>query len=256
MSSTFETGHGKNLTAFQKIIVHIQGLGAPYNPSNATITLSALQTAHTLAQQAVDGVFLAKNNQNNATNTREMAFEDLGKFGTRIVNALDASGSAPQTVADARALLRKLQGGGRRKPKTPPAAETPVITDADTPADANSLPATTRTISVSRHSYDSQVEHFSRIIMVLSTEPLYAPNEPELTLAALQTRLSTLTGLNLAVEQSNSAHQSAIALRESLLYDSATSLVALAGNVKKYVRSVYGSNSPEYKNIAAIQVRR
>ena len=44
MASTSETGHAKNVSNFDELISYALGYGSTYNPSKASIKLTALQT--------------------------------------------------------------------------------------------------------------------------------------------------------------------------------------------------------------------
>jgi hypothetical protein len=46
----------------------------------------------------------------NETNAREIAFVNLKKLNTRIVNALEATDAVKQTVDDAKTINHKIQG--------------------------------------------------------------------------------------------------------------------------------------------------
>jgi len=41
--------------------------------------------------------------------------------------------------------------------------------------------------------------------------------------------------------------------RNTILYDESTGLYEISQNVKKYVKSVYGASSPEFKNVSKIR---
>lgn len=249
MASRSEVGHAKNVAGFSQIVVKCEEFGSAYNPSNSNIKLPAIQQALAQAQLAIQAVNAAKTNLNNATNAREVVFTKLDSFSTRIVNALDASGALPQTVADAKTILRKIRGGSKRKKEK---SEETVTSE---PTEGQQLEPTPRTISTSQRSFDSLVEHFARLVLLVSSDPNYNPNEPDLTIAALQTKQQGLQAANLSVQQSIAESDSARITRDKLLYYPETGLVAITSDIKKYVKSIYGSTSPEYKTISGISVR-
>jgi len=47
MASTSETGHAKNVSNFDDLISFVTGYGTAYNPSKASIKLTALQSLST-----------------------------------------------------------------------------------------------------------------------------------------------------------------------------------------------------------------
>ena len=56
MASNTETGHNKNVTNFETLIIACTGFGTPYNPSNPNITIPILTTQHIEAKASVKEV--------------------------------------------------------------------------------------------------------------------------------------------------------------------------------------------------------
>ena len=110
MASTSETGHAKNVANFDELLSFVTGYGAVYNPSKATIKLTALQTLATNAKNAINAVNAALPAYSNAVSAREVAFEPLSKLSTRILNALKATDTTTQVDESATTLVRKIQG--------------------------------------------------------------------------------------------------------------------------------------------------
>jgi len=75
MASTTETGHAKNVANFDDLISFITGYGTAFNPSKASIKLTALQTLSTSAKNAINAVNAAFPAYSNAVAAREAAFE-------------------------------------------------------------------------------------------------------------------------------------------------------------------------------------
>ncbi len=86
MASTSETGHAKNVANFNELISFVSGYGETYNPSKASIKLTALQTLLADAKSAMDAVNSAMPAYSNAVSAREAAFEPLNKLITRVMN--------------------------------------------------------------------------------------------------------------------------------------------------------------------------
>jgi hypothetical protein len=235
MSSTSETGHAKNVANFQTIITYVTGYGATYNPTNPNIQLPQLQLKHTAANTAVNDVNAEVASQTNLINLRQMKFDPLSKLATRIINALDASGVAPQVVADARTLVNALTGK-RKSPKPDPA-------DPNAPA----------TASASHMSFDMRLDNFNKLIELLSTQPLYAPNETELRTTSLTTLYDTMLNANNDVKVADTKTSNARILRNEELYHPETGLVNTALDVKKYIKALFGADSPQYKQVSAIK---
>ena len=241
MASTSETGHAKNVANFEDLISFCTGYGATYNPSKNNIKLPALNTLFTNAKNSLQTVKTTKTTFDNVTNTRIISFESLKKLSTRIVNALDATDASKQAVNDAKTINRKLQGQ-RADTKTP--TPTPI---------PNTPIAVAKKISVSQQSYDNLIDNLTKLIQVIASEPLYNPNENDLKVTALNTLLTNLKAVNTTVINATTPYSNARITRDTILYAPETGLVAIAQDVKKYVKSIFGATSPQYKQVTAIQ---
>ncbi|MFN8333879.1 MAG: hypothetical protein U0U09_02055 [Cyclobacteriaceae bacterium] len=241
MSTNTETGHAKNVATFEDLISFCTAYGATYNPSKAALKLAALNTQLAAANAALQSVKVAKTAYDNATNAREIAFKQIKPLATKIVNALAATDAAPQTVADARSSNNKIQGK-RVKAIEKPSAEALA---------AGAEPV--RTASVSQQSFDKLIDNFAQLVATLSAEPKYLPNENELKVTALNTLLTDLRAKNTAVINANTALSNARIARDKALYDPATGLFDIAQAVKVYVKSVYGTKSPQLKQVSALR---
>lgn len=242
MPAFTETGHAKNVANFEDLISFCTGYGASYNPSKAAIKLPALTTLQTDAQKALDDVNTALPPWQNAINEREIVFAPLSKLVTRIINALDASDVSKQVVDDAKAIARKLQGR-RASAKQPTVPDNPA-----TPEDE-----TTKSISASQMSFDNRIENFSKLIDLLKAQPAYTPNEVELQTASLDALLLDMKAKNTAAINAYTPLSNARIARNVVLYTNETGLVDIAGEVKKYIKSVFGGTSPQYKQVSKLK---
>jgi hypothetical protein len=91
MASKSETGNPKNVANFEDLISFCTGYGAIYNPSTAALKLSSLNAQLAACQAALQLVQDAKVTYDNATNAREVLFEPLKRFATKLINALAAA---------------------------------------------------------------------------------------------------------------------------------------------------------------------
>ncbi len=240
MYSTSETGHAKNAAAFRDLIAFCTS-NPGYNPSASALTIASLTAKLSDVRTALSNVMAAQTIFNNAVNNRKLEFQNLKPLATRIVNALNASGAPAEAVKDAKTIIRKLRGkrAAAEKPGEPAPGTTPP---------GNS-------ISVSQQSYDQKVQHFSKLIALLSTTATYNPNETELTITALQAKLTALQAAETAVIGAYTAYSNSRIARDEALYNPATGIVATAGNVKKYVKAISGSASPYFDQINGLPFR-
>ena len=118
MASTSETGHAKNVANFNELISFVSGYGETYNPSKASIKLTALQTLLADAKSAMDAVNSAMPAYSNAVSAREAAFEPLNKLITRVMNAVKATDISSQVEESVKTLVRKIQGTRSTAKKT------------------------------------------------------------------------------------------------------------------------------------------
>lgn len=240
MASTSETGHAKNVANFTDLIAFVTGYGTVYNPSKTALKLVQLNALATTSQTTLSSVIAKKTAFNNAVNTRFTAFSGLQPLSTRLINALEATDASPEKIDDAKGYNRKLQGKRANTPEAPTDPNAPVPND----------------ISASQQSYDQQIQHFAGIISVLSSETSYAPNEADLTVATLTTKQADLTTKNNAVATAYTTVSNSRISRDKSLYNTDTGLVDIAGEVKKYIKSVFGASSPEYAQVKGIQFKK
>lgn len=241
MASTSETGHAKNAANFEDLILFCTGYGATYNPSKGSIKLAALNIMLADARAVINDVTQKVTTFNIATNNRQDLFKNLKPLSTRIINALAATDASDKTIADAKSFNKKIQGSkAKKKISEAPDPNNPTIPDQ-------------KTISTSQQSYDQLKEHFSKLISLLTSEPNYIPNEIDLQMTTLNTLLSDMQTANTNVSNSYVEISNSRILRNKTLYAENTGLYDTAMEVKKYVKSIFGATSPQYKQISSIK---
>ncbi|WP_426328611.1 hypothetical protein [Pedobacter sp. R-06] len=244
MSKTNETGHAKNVANFETLLSYVTGYGAVYNPSNANIQLSSLTEKATAAKTINEQVHDAAAKNSNAIALRDLAFKPLKQLSTRVLSAVKANSVAQPVLDNAVSHHRKIQGQR--------------ATAKLTAEEKNNLAANgtvVNQVSASQQSYDNLLDTLDKQIKLLATIPQYAPNEVDLQLASLTTLYNDLLQKNRDVVANTSQLSTLRINRNNALYDAETGIVALAQDVKNYVRSVFGSTSPQYKQISGIPFR-
>lgn len=242
MASNSETGHAKNVANFEDLISFCTGYGATYNPVKVSIKLPALNTLRTAAQGALVAVTTASTAFINATNARVILFDPIKKLATRIVNALAATDASDEMIEDAKSINRKIQGTRKSTKPPPPPPDNP---DPDAPQPDGT--------STSQQSYDSLIENFAKLVDLVASEPTYTPNEVELQVATLTTLVTNMRAANTAVVGATTDISNSRIARNKTLYLKDTGLYDIAQEVKKYVKSVFGATSPEYKQVSKIK---
>ncbi|GAQ49938.1 TPA: hypothetical protein ACT5CK_002346 [Flavobacterium psychrophilum] len=240
MASTSEVGHAKNVANFQDLIEFVTGYGATYNPSKNSLKLPQLIALKATAETKLTDVISKNTAYNNKVNERMIAFGNLKSLSTRLVNALQTTDASDETINDAKGFNRKMQGKKASSTQTP--------TDPNAPAPA--------TISTSQQSYDQLIQHLSGLKSVLEAEPSYTPNETELQVATLTTKIADLNTKNTAVATAYTNISNSRIARNETLYTSENGIYETAGEVKKYVKSVFGASSPQYNQVSGIKFNK
>ena len=240
MGSTSETGHAKNAANFGDLIAFVTGYGITYNPSKTLLKLAQLNTLKTTADTKLTDVITKNTAFNTKVNDRITAFDGLPYLSTRLVSALESTNATTLLIKDAKGFNRKLHGK-----RATPAANPPV--DPNTPAPT--------TISTSQLSFDQQIQHFTGLIAVLQSETTYTPNETDLKITTLTTKLADLTTKNNTVATAYTNVSNSRISRNSTLYGTDTGIFDIAAAVKKYVKSIFGPSSPEFAQIKGIEFK-
>jgi type I site-specific restriction endonuclease len=244
MSKIYETGHAKNVANFEILLAYVIGYGSIYNPSKTSITVSNMQGQLAKAKDTINELHVLIASWNNAVAVREVGFEPLRKLFTRLLNALKATDTPQQVIDNVGTINRKLQGK-RVSDKLTEDEKSALVKEGKS----------VRHISVSQQGYDNRLDHFDKLIKLLASIPLYMPNETELKIDALSLQYSTLTQLNFAVTTHRIALSNVRLLRNEVMYNSETGMVATGRYVKTYVKSVFGSSSVQYKQVSGLVFR-
>ena len=223
MASTSEVGHAKNVANFQDLIEFVTGYGVTYNPSKNALKLPQLIALKASADATLADVITKNTNYNNKVNERITKKKNLKSLSTRLVNALQTTDATTETIGNAKTFNRKMQGKKASSSQTP--------TDPNTPAPT--------TISTSQQSYDQLIQHLAGLASVLEAETSYTPNETDLQVATLQTKIVDLTAKNTAVATAYASISNSRIARNETLYSSSTGLVETANEVKKYIKSLF-----------------
>ena len=240
MASTSEVGHAKNVANFQDLIEFVIGYGATYNPSKNSLKLPQLIALKDNAQAKLNDVITKNTIYNNKVNERMVAFSNLKSFSTRLVNALQTTDATNETINNAKTFNRKMQGKKASTTQTP--------TDPNTPAPT--------TISTSQQSYDQLIQHLAGLKSVLETEPSYTPNEIELQIATIDSKIADLSAKNTAVATAYTNISNSRISRNETLYTSEKGIYDTASEVKKYIKSVFGASSPQYNQVSGIKFNK
>jgi hypothetical protein len=242
MASTTEQGHHRNAANFDKLIINCSSYGTVYNPSKASLKIAAMQAQATAAKNSLTTVNALTPAWKNAVSARVAAFKPFDKLITRVNNAIKASDTTTEVNDSVKTIVRKLQGRRATPKKTD--EEKKIATDAG---------KAIVEISSSQMSYDSRLDNFDKLIKLLSSVAQYTPNEADLKIVALTALYTDLKAKNLAVINAETPLNNARISRNDVMYKENTGLVAIATDVKTYIKSVYGATSPQFKTMSNLK---
>jgi hypothetical protein len=104
-------------------------------------------------------------------------------------------------------------------------------------------------------SYDSRLDNLDKLIQLLASVALYAPNEEELKVSSLTALHNDLNAKNAAVIAATTVLSNARIARNDVLYKADTGLVDIALDTKTYIKSVFGATSPQFKQVSKLEFR-
>jgi hypothetical protein len=238
-----EAGHAKNIANFASYISIVTIFGMVYKPPVPQIELAALQTKLTSFEAAKDSVTPKASAETIALNERQAIFEPLSELVTRIVSAAAVGVNDQLFSNDLRSLARKLQG--RRASGT-------VKDDPVTPA----VDESKQTVSASQMSFDNRIANFAALIDLLTASGSYKPNEGDLQIPALSALLDDMKAKNTAAVNAVNEARAVRINRDQTLYNDTDGIIAIANLVKKYAKSIFGANSPQYRQLTALKFRK
>lgn len=242
MALQYETGHAKNVANLQKLIEQITTY-SDYNPSIENLKIPAITELYNNSLASLDKVILKHNANKNAIHLRQEIFKDLKPKSTRIINQLDVLNLTDGIFEQAKSLNRLIQGS--KKTTKTIEVEEDNFNDEET--------ETKETKSTSRQSYTETAENLNKLLQLIETIDTYNPNIEDLKLVNLKTYQEDLVKATNEVNKTEAELKTELITRNKILYNDDNGLYEIAQNSKKYVKSVYGATSPEYKNVSSIK---
>jgi len=239
--STREPRHVENVDNFSILVSKLLTFGSNYNPSNHALTIENLLTVKTQGKLVIDAVSTAEMNNKNAISSRTYSFELFDGLVTRIANTVKICGAKSMTVEQILGIIREIRGK-RVSDKL-----------SDTEVEATKVNgAGVRQVTKHNSSMKMKTENFGKLVQLLSITPEYNPNEDDLKVNTLLSKLSELKLMNEAVDESDVKLDNARASRNKVMYSEGTGLVDIAKATKMYVKALYGADSNEYAQVSGI----
>lgn len=223
--------HVKNAEAFTRMVNFCTGFGGKYIPGRPTLQIDALTSQVNQIHLALAAVKQAKAKYDEQVNQRKQVFDLVPRILAGTLRRLEASGTKPEQLEDARAYVHQFIGASPRSRNPIPSEKT------------ESAPEPNGLLQL---AYTSKADAFSKLVEALKANTVYQAQEPEYTVAGLEAKVNELTQLNQAVDMARQEWRMKIIDRDELLYKNENSMFQVARAVKKYVRGLYGHDSSEY----------
>jgi hypothetical protein len=238
-----ESGHAKNVANFEQIIIILTALGAGYNPSQALILLSALQTKLAEAQAALAACDTAEAEKRLKVNEIQAEADDLDKYMVNIKRAVEVELDDAAFTAEIQSIINRSR---------PQSRDTGLADDPSTPDKDESRTAH----SMSQRSRDNQIAALADIAALLRLRTDFNLKEDEASLSAIEAKLARLTAKNNAAKSAFAALGNANDDRDRVLYDPETGVLKLVKLIKTQLARKPGKSSAAYQQIAALEFRK
>ena len=242
MKSNSETGHNKNIANFERLIYFCKTIDAKYQPSKTNLSITELEKLYSQSKEKIEKSIISTQEHFLIIGEFQALFQPLKKLSTQLINALEACGATPSEIQQAKSINLKIQGKrANNKPKDTKIVEGEIVEK--------------KIISVSRQSKDSMLEHFSKLLELLREVPSYQPKEIFLQIKTLELQLQNLNEKNSLSMQKKMEYQQSLISRNEMLYNTENGLINIAKQVKKYLKSIFGPNNPNYQQINSLQFK-
>lgn len=239
--SANQFSHEQNVVSFGVEITRVSTFGAAYNPSRDDLKIPGLNQLKANGDAVISSLNYADNLFKKAIAARTLTFSDMDSLVTRAINAFRISGVAPQSIEQAEAIVRDIRGE----------RATDKLTDEEIAA-AKEEGKDPKQVVVHNSSYDSKTSSYRKFVQYVGAEDKYRPNEADISPAGLNAKLAALESATYNYNTAGAALEAARLVRNTLLYTETTGLVDIALAVKGYVKSAFGADSPQYRQISDI----
>jgi len=216
-----------------------------YNPSDARLSIQNQKQVKVSGDKALLEVALAERTNDDLATIRNIAFDALDPFVTRLINSVRISDAPDQTIEHGDSMVREYRNQRAKEIEAP--AKSAEGTDEEESA---------RTNKMRNGSFNTKIENFRNLVLLVNAIVGYKSNETDLTVEAIGERLEELKRVNSACVTAEAELEAARKLRDIVLYADKSGLVDVAQDSKLYVKSAYGANSTQYRSISGITFRK
>jgi hypothetical protein len=238
MNSKIESGINTYVGHFDRLIDICESFGASYRPVPQNLLIPSLRMQSDEIKAAITAVDYALPAYITAEGARHAKFSLLPPLATRVQAVAIILDLPESIIVRIKEVVRKIRGQRAHKLPVNPPTEEP-----------------TKHISVSQTSFNEQIEHLNLLIALVESQPAYAPEETDLTVASLKILLDDMRQLNADVLVTEPPLTAARQHRNELLYAPKTGMMDTGIAVKEYVKAAFGTSSPQYKEVKPITFR-
>lgn len=235
-----ESGHAINVVNLGKARDFAKSW-PDYKPSNPVLEIGAMTSLFDAGNTKLDAVQTVRTPYRNATATCDDLFDRMGPLVTRIMRMLRASGVPPSIIDDAETYSRKIKG----ERATPAKKDDPA-----TPVDESQ-----QSHSASQMSRTQRLENFDSLVDLLQAQPLYNPNETDLTIVALHAYSVDCHNAIGTVNTTFIPFSNSLADRDDTLYLDPINVVETGRLFKTYVQGGFGRNSTEWQQVRSLEFK-
>lgn len=228
-----ETSHAKNVSNFGSLLVSIEVLGDFYNPEKEGLKLMHLKTLHRQAKSVMQGVALSLGVYAAAVESRKKAWEGIDVLAKRILEVYEKSEEESSKANGLSSLLNEVKGGS--------VAVAEQVTAEQDGLRFNAL--------LSRLSFEKRLDSFEELILMMSESSVGGSERGLLLISSLHALQSNFRSKNINVKLAEAALNTAKYNRDVLLYKQENNLVAVAEEVKDYIKNTLGPSFSQYMQI-------
>jgi hypothetical protein len=231
----------QNVDNIELLTEKVSNFQPAYNPSETRLSVQSQKEIRIKGIEALLAVTEAESVCKKAISNRNKVFKSLDPIVTRCINGLRILDVPEQSIGQGESIVRELRNV--RASEIEPTSKN---------ADGTVNEESPRTNKIRSGSFETRIENFGKLVTHLSTIEAYKPNEADLQIESLKTRLDVFKQVNSAEKAAAAKAEAARDLRDIVLSEDKTGLYDIATDSKTYVKSAYGATSTQYKSVSGI----
>lgn len=213
--------------ALDQVLTSCTSLDARYQPNKEALMPTALSLLLEQAHESLKAVTVARTNYRLAVNNRSQAFAGVPKLAARVVRIVKVSEASAEHIADANAIKNLFYPPKKKRSSSAPEGQQENVTP------------TSKRSANSRQGFQGKMETFGDLIQIVEAMGTYNPQEADLTIEALKTKLSDLNVKSKAVTQAYVDYSNSRIARDEA-FNGLGGVHETTKAVKDYIRGAFG----------------